>query len=373
MIKNMKIPFSFPVFAALLVSGLWGCLLIYSARAYGAEPLFMVKRQLLWLVLGFAGLFCGSLIPFRKLLAWRYYIGGVMGLILLYTLLFGLKVNGMRGWLVLFDRIQIQPSEFAKIAFLLICCSFGAQENLTRWQRYIALGVTAGVFWLLIILQPDFGTAFIFLLGFLIVLYLSGGTWREFLVSFGCAFAGIAGFLIWKQYSFDRILGFLDPDSPTARSAWHLQQFRYTLAQGGVAGSDHNGALWANAYLPLPHSDSLFATIVESSGFVGGLIIISAFCVITFVFVRYSMKQDLIPEARIFIAGIALMYLAQALLHISVNVLLLPPTGITLPFLSYGGSSLCSTLLAFGIAASASNCSTTAESAFTAVPEHEEE
>ena len=371
MIKNIKIPFSFPVFAALLVSGLWGCLLIYSARAYGTEPMLMVKRQLLWLVLGLTGLFCGSLIPFRKLLDWRYYIGGGMIFVLLFTLLFGTKVNGMRGWLPL-GNFYLQPSEFAKIVFLLIGCSFGAQSGLSRWQRFFALGVTAGIFWLLIILQPDFGTGFIFLLGFLIVLYLSGGSWREFLVSFGCALIGIAGFLIWKRYSLDRILGFLNPDSPTAQSAWHLQQFRYTLAQGGIAGSDHNGALWANAYLPLPHSDSLFATIVESSGFVGGLIIICAFCVITFVFVRYSLKQDLLPEARIFIAGIALMYLAQALLHISVNVLLLPPTGITLPFLSYGGSSLCSTLLAFGIASSASACRKQ-ECEITANPESEEE
>lgn len=367
MINKQKIPFSFPVFAALLVTGLWGCLLIYAARAYGTEPLLMVKRQLLWLLVGLGILFCGSLIPFRKLLEWRYYIGGSMIFILLWTLIGGEKVNGMRGWLVLCDFIRIQPSEFAKSAFLLVCCVFGADKTFSRWKRFLLLSVTAFVFWILVVLQPDFGSAFIYLAGFLIVLYLSGGSWREFLVSVGCACIGLGGFLLWKQYSFDRILGFFNPDSNMARSAWHLQQFRYTLAQGGMTGSDHNGALWANAYLPLPHSDSLFATIVESSGFLGGMIVIGSFCVIAFVFVRYSMKQDLIPEARIFIASAALMYLTQALLHISVNVLLLPPTGITLPFLSYGGSSLCSTLLSFGLAASASVCRKT-EKEITAIP-----
>ncbi|MBR2425632.1 MAG: FtsW/RodA/SpoVE family cell cycle protein [Lentisphaeria bacterium] len=372
MVKNIKLPFSFPVFAALLVSGLWGCLLIYSARVYGTEPLLIVKRQLVWLVIGMTGLFSGSLIPFRKLLAWRYYIGGFMGLLLLYTLFFGLKVNGMRGWLTLFDTCNLQPSEFAKPVFLLLCCGIAVNEKISRWKRFIYLGSTALFFWLLIILQPDFGSAFIFLAGFLIVLYLSGGSRREFLVSFGAAAIGVAAFLCWKRYPVDRIMGFLNPDSTVARSAWHLQQFRYTLAHGGIAGSEHNGALWANAYLPLPHSDSLFATIVETSGFLGGMIVICAFCVIAFVFVRYSLKQELIPEARIFIAGIALLYLTQALLHISVNVLLLPPTGITLPFLSYGGSSLCSILLSFGIAASASACIET-ENEITVKPEFPEE
>lgn len=351
--KYRFLPISMTIIGSVIVTGLWGCLLIYASRAFGESPFYFVSRQLFWLLLGCVGFLAIAAAPFRTLFRWRFHYAAFMLIILWLALFFGVERNGMRGWFAITDSILIQPSEFAKSAFLLTAAGFAAVKHITRLQKFWCLCGTAAAFCLPVILEPDFGTTFIFFLGFLIILFLAGGAWREFLPVLCTGAATLVAFLFWKDYSFDRILGFLDPESGIARSSWHLRQFQYTLAHGGITGSEHNAALWSNAYLPLPHSDSLFATIVETSGFIGGLIVITAFCGISYAFIRLSRRANLTPEARIFIAGTALLYLSQALLHISVNVLLLPPTGITLPLLSYGGSSLCSTLLTFGIAASA--------------------
>ncbi|MBO5958808.1 MAG: FtsW/RodA/SpoVE family cell cycle protein, partial [Lentisphaeria bacterium] len=170
-----------------------------------------------------------------------------------------------------------------------------------------------------------------------IALYLTGGV------------AASIVFVTMNPYALKRVLDFF---AGKGGGKWHHEQFLYSLARGGWTGSSE-GALWSNAYLPLPHTDSLYATIVESSGFIGGMIVLFLFLMIGFLFCRLAGRDGMSRCGKLYAGTVGLLCLVQALLHISVNLVILPTTGITLPFLSYGGSSLISTFAAFGIAFSA--------------------
>lgn len=353
--NEKKDTFHFPAagLIALFVVGLWGCLLIYAAGALGASRGVYAWRQMVWLAAGCLSFAVSAAIPFPVLLRSRNTLFRIALTALVLVLVFGERIRGMVGWFA-FGTTLIQPSEFAKPIFLLLLAAeSGDSSSAGEGRRVLRQILMAGVFCLLILAEPDFGSAALFYLGLLIVLWLQGTRPRFLIPVFLAAPIGTGLFLYFKPYAFDRVLSFLHPGSTLYRGTWHIRQFQYALAEGGWMGSDHGAALWSNAYLPLPHSDSLFASIVETSGLLGGLIVLLSFSAASFGMVFLARKERLRPEAAHYVEGVAFLYLAQALLHISVNVVLLPPTGVTLPLLSYGGSSLCSTMIALGAAFSA--------------------
>ena len=353
--KN-PIPFPGAGLIALTVTGLWGCLLIYASRTLGETSRIFAMRQLLWLLFGCLGFTLGAAIPFRRILAAHKILAAIALAALAAVLVFGDKVNGMRGWFAFSDSVLLQPSEFAKPVLILVLASLCGREDLADAAKFRKVLASALPFLLLILAEPDFGTAVLFLLGTMLMIFLGGLPVRYLLFTGAGAAAGAVLYLFRRPYAWDRIVSFLDPESPLRRGSWHIRQFRYAVAQGGWTGSDQGTALWSSAYLPLPHSDSMYAMIAEMSGAAGGLIVLGAFCAFAFSFALLARKERITPAARLYAAGIAFLYLAQGLIHIGVNVVLIPPTGLTLPFLSYGGSSLCSTMTAFGIAFGALRC-----------------
>ena len=355
MSPEKKDSFHFPAagLIALFVIGLWGCLLIYATHAMSSSPGFYAWRQMIWLAAGCLGFAVFAAVPFPALMRCRDTLFRIALTALILVLIFGKRVHGMAGWFTLPGSIFLQPSEFAKPVFLLMLAGIAADRSRTEKQRFLQQILVAGIVCLLILAEPDFGSTVLFYLGLLIVLWLQGTPPRFLIPAVLAAPVGASLFLYWKPYAFDRILSYLNPGSTAYRGTWHIRQFQYALAEGGWTGSEHGAALWSNAYLPLPHSDSLFASIVETSGLMGGLIVLLAFSAASFGMVLLTKRERLIPEAALYVEAAAFLYLTQALIHISVNVVLLPPTGVTLPLLSYGGSSLCSTMIALGTAFSA--------------------
>ena len=355
MTNEKKDSFHFPAagLIALFVIGLWGCLLIYAAGAMGSSSGFYAWKQMVWLAAGCLSFAVSAAIPFPALLRWRNILFRLVLAALILVLIFGQRIRGMSGWFA-FGTVLLQPSEFAKPVFLLLlAAASGDRSAVGEGRRFLHQILIAGAFCLLILAEPDFGSAALFYLGLLMILWLQGTSPRFLLPAILAAPAGAGIFLYFKPYAFDRILAFLNPGSTLYRGTWHIRQFQYALAEGGWMGSEHGAPLWSNAYLPLPHTDSIFASIVETSGLLGGLIVLLSFSAASFGMVFLARRERLIPEAALYVEGVAFLYLAQALLHISVNVVLLPPTGVTLPLLSYGGSSLCSTMIALGTAFSA--------------------
>ncbi len=330
----------------------WGLLTIISAQSGENEPVGMATRQFLFAGMGAVVMVVAAGIPFQLHIRARW----IYALILLGALVAlpfcGVRINGMKGWFSL-GNFLIQPSELAKPVFLLLLSVEATKPGKTLRQVAGAMAVLAAAVIIPIWIQPDFGTVMVYVLTLGALLILRGVAWRH---AAWCAAAVLAMgllFVLTNPYAMRRLVGFLCPDADPTGSGWHIRQFQLAIAHGHWFGAKLGQAFWSNAYLPLAYNDSAYATMAETLGFIGTLPV-PAFFVLLFYFLMYDAgREDLQAGARFYLAGAALMLAIQALIHISVNVGLLPPTGLTLPFISYGGSSMIGGCLIIGLALSA--------------------
>lgn len=352
--KNRKTPLIGPGMLVPMMTfliGLWGLLTIVSSQSHAPEPFLLAGKQLMFLCFGLTVMWGASRVPFRFYCrnAWILMLTA-FGLLLTLPLC-GVRVNGMCGWFRL-GSFLFQPTEPAKGIYLLtlvIAFSKLRSDNLRFWG-----GALLTLVWLLpILLQPDFGTAAIYLAVFVSLYFLSGGSWRN-LVLLAAGGAGTTALFIWRHpYAWRRITGLFNPDLDPLGSGWHIRQFGLAIARGGWFGSKLGGAVWSNAYLPLAYNDSAYATMAETLGWCGALPVWICFTVLIASLVMLAFRFGVTRQARLYLLGAAALVGIQTLVHISVNLCLLPTTGLTLPLISYGGSSLFGCCLLLGIALSA--------------------
>jgi cell division protein FtsW len=346
------IPLELFIQILLLLLGLWGCMAIYVSTSFSPAPFYFAGRQLLWLTIGLMIMFFSSRIPFDFYLdqAWRLAIIAYIPLIA--VLFLGVEINGMRGWFAV-GNSMIQPSEFGKVIYILLLCSIAIKYQGVKCFGYMLL---VALIWMLpIALQPDFGTVLVYAAGFLIVYCLIGGQLRYIIGLPFIALPFVIYFCRRNPYLIKRFSGFINPDSDPLGSGWHIRQFQFTMARGGLWGTGSEHAYWTNSYLPLSHSDSVFAGISESLGFVGAAPLLIIMLVLLFMVYIIAIKVNNDKSRKLFIMTTGLLFAFQFMLHVSVNVTMLPPTGVTLPILSYGGSSMLATMLAFGLLLSAAS------------------
>jgi cell division protein FtsW (lipid II flippase) len=334
----------------LILIGLLGCLAIYNSRSFESNSLYFVYRQLIWIFAGILIYYISSSIPFGIYKKYIVSLCIVFWLPLVTVLFFGSKVNGMNGWFVLLKDIYpiyIQPAELAKPIYILTM-SFLCIK-ITKEPLKIILLFIFYIFWTLpIIMEPDFGTTLIYTFAFIAIYWLGEGK-----KSYLCFFALVSAlstfiFILYNPYVIRRITAFINPLKDPGGSGWHILQFKYAIAYGGLSGAGLGKAYWSNAYLPLSHTDSIFASLIESIGILGVVPILFGF-IILFYFIYILAIQQNSKLLIIFSCTIIGCIAFQALIHISVNIGIFPPTGITLPLISYGGSSYASTMLSFGM------------------------
>ena len=334
----------------LFLMGLWGCLAIYNATAFSNTPFHYAGRQLIWVIIGLTALWGTSKIPFEKYEKYLWIIATLVYASLILVLFTGMSINGMRGWFNL-GFCLVQPSELAKPIYILSLCSI-LKKKLPPLKLFLYMSLLTLLWCIPLILQPDFGTMLVYICGFLAVYILANGR-VIYLIPLSLGTIPFAYFIYkTKPYIVARFSGFFDPGADPTGAGWHILQFQYTIARGGFSGQSWGKSIWSNAYLPLSYSDSSFASLVEAIGFAGTFPVILGFVALAFAGYRLSLNvKD--PTRKIFIFAMPVLITSQALIHMSVNVGLLPPTGITLPMFSYGGSSLISIMISFGIILSA--------------------
>jgi cell division protein FtsW len=340
--------------AFLVVAGLVMVLSASSVSAFAAygDSFLFVQRQAMYAVVGVGGLLLTSRMrPHTwRAIAWPMLLTTVAMLVFVLVPSGGIEAYGSSRWLR-FGPVTVQPSELAKLASVV----FAAAVLARKWNRLDDLGHLAipllpvcAIIFALVMLQPDLGTTVI-LAGSVFLLLFAAGVRLRYLTLAGLAGAAIgAGLIMSADYRRIRFLAFLDPWADAKSSGYQLVQSLIALGSGGWTGVGLGASRQKWQYVPNAHNDFVFSILGEELGLLGELVVLFAFGVLIFAGVRIAMRTT-DTFSRLLAAGIVSWFGLQALVNLGAVTGLLPITGVPLPFLSYGGSSLVVSLAAVGI------------------------
>ncbi|MFN8194592.1 MAG: rod shape-determining protein RodA [Nocardioidaceae bacterium] len=339
-----------------------GVVLVWSATAHrdalvDGDPRAYLSKQLLNVAIGLMLMAVVMTTDHRwvRILAPAAYLAAVAGLAL--VLLMGSTVNGSRSWLT-FGGMSLQPSELAKLAVIVGMALFVAERSEGGWRHRVGtadvLGmlVIAGVPAALILLQPDLGTMLVLSATVFGVLAAAGAPRRwlgAMLVGGAAASVGAVLLGVLKPYQLDRFLAFTNPDLDPRGAGYNTEQARIAVGNGGLFGQGlFHGSQTRAGFVPEQHTDFVFTVAGEELGLVGAGVLIALLCVVVWRALRIAAATDDV-FGRVAAAGIACWVGFQAFQNVGMCLGIMPVTGVPLPFVSYGGSSMFATLLAVGL------------------------
>ncbi|MBR4195777.1 MAG: rod shape-determining protein RodA [Synergistaceae bacterium] len=339
------------LFCALMLS-LWGVFCIYSAAA-GTEGrgFDYAFRQSAWLFVSVIFMLLVMIVGHHKMLEGAYYLFG-LSLLLLFLTLLTPKVKGAQSWLG-FGGVRFQPSEFAKISIILTMSKFMSRYPPLDFKTFM---MCLGVIMIpvsLVLLQPDAGSALVFLVISFGMLWAAGTPFKYLggLAGLGLSALPFLYFML-KDYQKNRILVFIDPMRDPLGAGYNVIQSRIAVGSGGMSGKGFMmGTQSKLKFLPEPHTDFIFSVFSEEFGFIGSMILIALFSVLLFRVIMAGVRSRE-RRCKILVAGVASWLWFQMCESIGMSIGLLPITGLPLPFLSYGGSSLLAVFIALGLVAS---------------------
>jgi cell division protein FtsW len=334
------------LFLVALGLSMLGLVMVYSATysEVGTDFLFV---RIGHMVLGVAAFFLASRVRYT---AWRRYAPALylivlVGLVLVLVPGIGTQINGARRWLDL-GPMSLQPAEFAKLAAILILsCAVARLPHGSGLPVKPLLAV--GVLFVLVFLEPDFGTSVVLLAGVAGTLWASELRTRDLVVSGLLGLVAVAGMMVLEPYRRERFLTFLDPWAAADGSGYQVVQSMVAIKAGGFFGSGA-GSGGQGPYVPELGTDMIFALIGEELGLIGMVVVIAAFGFIALAGLRIAMNAPSVM-ARCVAVGLTTMLITQATFNIGAAMVILPLAGMTLPFVSYGGSSLLVCFAAVGI------------------------
>jgi cell division protein FtsW len=332
----------------------FGLVMVYSATSGSAalgngNPVGYLERQAGYALIGITLMIAAARADFRKLRALAPgLVVAALGLCLV-VLAIGERVNGARRWIG-FGPAAFQPSELAKLAIVVWCAAYLARKPPPRTLRDLArpLGLLVGIFCVLILVEPDLGTVITIVVMVGAMLLVAGTPLPTLATAYGIVF-GLAAIASWvSPYRRARLLVFLNPWKDPTNNGLQNVQALISLGSGGVFGRGLGQGVLKNRYLPEAHTDMIFAVIGEELGLVGVSLVMLAYCVLAYAGLRLALAcKD--PFGKRLAAGITALITGQAAINLAAVLGLAPLTGIPLPFVSYGGSSLVIALLSVGI------------------------
>ncbi len=330
--------------------------MIYSASYIWAEYKYMdalkyVKQQGLFILIGLVLMYIVSKINYKI-----YYkkanlilLGCLFLLIIVLIPGLGTVRNGSRSWFGI-GSFGIQPSEFAKLGLMIFISKYLSKSEKIgqKFKNILPILIILGVFFFLIMLQPDFGTGMVLVLSIVSLVFASGLNFKYFYYLIGTGIMGITALIIVAPYRMQRIISFLNPWKDPLGSGFQIIQSLYAIGPGGLLGVGFLNSRQKHFYLPEPQTDFIFSIICEEFGIVGALIVVFLFGMVAYCGINIAIKQENL-FTKYLTYGIVFQIIFQALLNLAVVIGLVPVTGVTLPFLSYGGSSLLVSMASIGI------------------------
>jgi rod shape determining protein RodA len=337
-----------------LALSLLGIMTLYSAatagKALSNEAVYL--KQIVWYCIGLTAMICSFLFNYKALDRWAIPIYCLIIMFLLLVPFLGKYVAGSRRWLMV-GPVSFQPSEFAKLAVIIILASYysgiASSKGLSFHGLYVPFLLSIIPF-ILIVMQPDLGTAMmVFLIAASISLFVK--IERKtfiYLVTAGAVTIPMVWFFL-KDYQKQRILTFLNPDRDPLGAGYHIIQSKIAIGSGMISGKGFlKGTQSALSFLPEQHTDFIFSVLAEEWGFIGSLILLLLF----FMLIVWGFKitygcRDTFGTILSF--GITAMLSWEVIVNIGMTMGLMPVVGVTLPFVSYGGSSIVMTMISIGI------------------------
>ncbi len=352
--KNILKNMDFTLLLIILILFSFGVVMIASATNVMEDGLSrQVKVQLIAFVIGILAMFATMMIDYNTLGEfYRFiYLGGIIVLLLVYVPGLGIERFGARSWINL-GIIDLQTSEVAKIAFIISFAKFldNREEELETLKDVIMCGLYMSPFMLFILLQPDLGSALVFIFIAFGMMFASGLSYR--LIGTGVLALGVSLPLIYKlmkPHQRIRIDAYLNPNDPSLPGNYQVMQSKITIGSGLSSGRGiFQGIYHRYDYLPVQETDFIFAVIGEETGFVGGAAVIGLYLTMLIKMMNVSKKaKD--NFGSLLAVGVTFMFAFQIIENIGMTMGIMPVTGITLPFLSYGGSSMITSMVAIGL------------------------
>lgn len=344
------------LFAATVGLALFGVVMVYSASAVIAQrengnQFYYVIKQGVFTLIGFVVMMAAMQFDYNRLRNPRIVYGFLLLTFLLLLAVFGFgRINGAHRW-IKFSGFSLQPSELSKLALAIFLAYFlekHAGEEHSFWRTFLPCAFVTGVLAVLIVAEPDLGTAMMLAVIFAVLIYTSGARLLHLGLVAAPALVAVAGLLIFVPFRMRRMIMFLDPWADPQGSGFQVVQSLIAIGSGGPNGLGFAQGKQKMMFLPFAHSDFIFAVIGEELGLIGTLAVLLIFALFLWRGIRTSL---LAPDrfAMLLSLGLVTGIVAQALFNISVVLSLVPTKGIPLPFISYGGSSLVPTLAGVGI------------------------
>jgi rod shape determining protein RodA len=337
----------------VLILFVLGIAAIYSVELSREDADFLlVRKQLTAFGLGIVAMIALARSNYLFLRNWGkalYFIGA---LLLVAVLIFGTELNGTRGWFII-AGISFQPVEFVKIALIVQLARYFGEHASRKfsWKEIVYSGLILLIPFCLTMLQPDLGSSAILLGTLCVMMFFAGIRWIHTIVLFcATAIAGVIGwFFVFADYQKERLMVFIDPSLDPLVSGYNVAQAKIAIGSGGLFGKGLGfGSQSQLQFLPESQTDFVFSVIGEELGFIGICLLLLACILVLWRIVRAArLAKD--HFTKFLLLGIFGLFSVQFIVNISVNLALLPTTGIALPFVSYGGTSLLASLVLIGI------------------------
>ena len=351
--------FDFLLVACVLAITALGLVMIYSTThlRIPGDPYYFVKRQALFAVIGVVVMIGVLLIDYRRLRDYSMVFYGVTVLMLLAVLApVGSNIKGHQAWFQLPGGFTIQPSELAKFGLIVALAGYcnHYRGELDAW-RLTTIVLLAAVPIGLVLLQPDLGTVMVIAVIILALLAVAGVTGKQLIVLGLLAITGVyavVGLGLLKQYQIDRLTTFIDPESGTKQgTAYNQAQSKAAIGNGRVTGEGLlNGSQTQGGFVPEQHTDFIFTSVGEELGFVGAVVLLALFAIVLWRTWRTArLARDFF--GALVCVGVLAMLAFQMFENVGMTMGIMPVTGIPLPFMSYGGSSLIATFACVGLVA----------------------
>jgi len=350
--KKYRIALVASTFALMII----GLIMIFSASYIWAEykfnnPFKYLIQQSIFAIIGVFIVYTISNINHRIFYEKAKLILIICIILLILVLIPGIGVvrNGSQSWFGI-GSFGIQPSEAAKLGLILFVAKY-LHDNEKAYKSFkgiLPVLLAVGLTFLLIMLQPDLGTDVILAMSIFSLLFIAGVNMKFFYFLGAIALVGITVLIIIAPYRLERIISFINPWQDPLGSGFQIIQSLYAIGPGGLFGFGFLNSRQKHFYLPEPQTDFIFSIVCEEFGVIGAGIVILLFFILCYSGIKLAMKQENLFKKYV-IFGIIFQIIFQTILNLSVVVGLIPVTGVTLPFLSYGGSSLLITLASIGI------------------------